>query len=94
MQTARSAEKRRDVGINLVLRNGGVSYGRIMLHHELTGFLQTYFAIEVMNILGVPKDAGWYIHRVVAMGYPTGKGESVLVNRSTRWRHAIAGRVT
>jgi nitroreductase len=39
----------------------------------LTGFLQTYFANEVMEILGVPKDTGWYLHGVVAMGYPLGK---------------------
>jgi nitroreductase len=39
----------------------------------LTGFLQSYFANEVMEILSVPKDAGWYIHGVVAMGYPTGR---------------------
>ena len=26
----------------------------------LTGMLQSYFADEVMDILGVPKDAGWY----------------------------------
>ena len=39
----------------------------------LTGFLQSYFANEVMEILGVPKDEGWYLHGVVAMGYPTGK---------------------
>ena len=39
----------------------------------LTGFLQSYFANEVMEILGVPKDAGWFMHGVVTMGYPTGK---------------------
>ena len=39
----------------------------------LTGFLQSYFANEAMEILGVPKDAGWYLHGVVAMGYPTGR---------------------
>jgi nitroreductase len=39
----------------------------------LTGFLQSYFANEVMEILGVPKDAGWFIHGIVAMGYPTGR---------------------
>jgi nitroreductase len=39
----------------------------------LTGFLQSYFANEVMEILSVPKDAGWFIHGVVAMGYPTGR---------------------
>ncbi len=39
----------------------------------LTGFLQSYFASEVMEILQVPKDAGWYLHGVVVMGYPTGR---------------------
>jgi nitroreductase len=39
----------------------------------LKGFLQTFFANEVIDILGVPKDAGWYMHGVVAMGYPLGK---------------------
>ncbi len=39
----------------------------------LTGMLQTYFADEVCDMLGVPKDAGWYMHGVVVMGYPTGK---------------------
>jgi nitroreductase len=39
----------------------------------LTGILQTFFADEVMNILGVPKEAGWYMHGVVPMGYPTGR---------------------
>jgi len=39
----------------------------------LTGVLQTFFADEVFDILGVPKDGGWYMHGVVPMGYPTGK---------------------
>jgi nitroreductase len=39
----------------------------------LTGMLQSYFADEVMDILGVPKGEGWYQHGVVTMGYPTGK---------------------
>jgi nitroreductase len=39
----------------------------------LTGFLQAYFPDEVMEILGVPKDDGWSLHGVVAMGYPTGR---------------------
>src|SRR5207237_2808269 len=39
----------------------------------LTGFLQSYFANEVFDILGVPKDAGWYMHGCITMGYPTGK---------------------
>jgi nitroreductase len=39
----------------------------------LTGILQTFFANEVFDILGVPKDEGWYLHGVVPMGYPTGQ---------------------
>ena len=39
----------------------------------LTGMLQSYFADEVGDILGVPKDSGWYQHGVITMGYPTGK---------------------
>ncbi len=39
----------------------------------LTGMLQSYFADEAFDILGVPKDAGWYMHGAVTMGYPTGK---------------------
>ena len=39
----------------------------------LTGMLQSYFADEVFDILGVPKDAGWYQQGVITMGYPVGK---------------------
>jgi nitroreductase len=39
----------------------------------LTAMHQTFFADEVFDILGVPKDAGWYLHGVVPMGYPVGK---------------------
>jgi nitroreductase len=39
----------------------------------LTGMLQSFFASEVFDILGAPKDAGWSLHGVVAMGYPTGR---------------------
>jgi nitroreductase len=39
----------------------------------LTGMLQTYYANEVFDILEVPKDAGWYLHGVIPMGYPTGR---------------------
>jgi nitroreductase len=39
----------------------------------LTGVLQTFYAAEVFDILGVPKEAGWFLHGVVPMGYPTGK---------------------
>ncbi len=38
----------------------------------LTGMLQSYFSDEVFEILGVPKDAGWYMHGAVVMGYPLG----------------------
>jgi hypothetical protein len=27
----------------------------------------------VFDILGAPKDAGWFLHGVVAMGYPIGR---------------------
>jgi nitroreductase len=43
------------------------------LGSTLTGMLQSYFADEVFDILGVPKDAGWYLHGVIPMGYPSGK---------------------
>ncbi len=39
----------------------------------LTGFLQTYYTDEVFDILNVPKDAGWHLHGVITMGYPTGR---------------------
>ena len=39
----------------------------------LTGAMQTFVADEVMEILGVPMDEGWYMHGVVPMGYPTGR---------------------
>lgn len=39
----------------------------------LTGVLQTFFADEVFDILGVPKGAGWYMHGVIPLGYPLGK---------------------
>jgi nitroreductase len=39
----------------------------------LTGVMQTFVADEVAELLGVPKDEGWYLHGVVPMGYPTGK---------------------
>jgi nitroreductase len=39
----------------------------------LTAILQSYFADEVFDILGVPKDAGWHMHGVIPMGYPNGR---------------------
>lgn len=39
----------------------------------LTGVLQTFFPDEVFDLLGVPKEAGWVLHGVVPMGYPTGR---------------------
>jgi nitroreductase len=38
----------------------------------LTGVMQTFVADEVFQILGVPKDEGWFMHGAVPMGYPTG----------------------
>lgn len=39
----------------------------------LTGVLHSYKADEMFDLLGAPKDAGWYMHGVVPMGYPRGK---------------------
>lgn len=39
----------------------------------LTGVLQSYRSDEMFDLLGVPKDGGWYLHGVVPMGYPRGK---------------------
>jgi len=60
-------------GIYPALQNAMLAARAEGIGSTLTGFLQTYFASEVMDILGVPKDAGWYLHGVVPMGYPLGK---------------------
>ena len=39
----------------------------------LTGVLQTFASDEVFEVLGVPRDEGWFLHGVVPMGYPTGR---------------------
>ena len=43
------------------------------LGSTLTGMHQSYFADEVFDILGAPKNEGWYMHGVVVMGYPRGR---------------------
>ena len=60
-------------GIYPALQNAMLAARAEGIGSTLTGFLQTFFASEVMDILGVPKDAGWYMHGVVTMGYPLGK---------------------
>jgi nitroreductase len=60
-------------GIYPALQNAMLAARAEGVGSTLTGFLQSFFANEVMEILGVPKDAGWYMHGVVAMGYPTGR---------------------
>lgn len=60
-------------GIYPALQNAMLAARSEGIGSTLTGFLQSYFANEVMDILGVPKDAGWYMHGVVPMGYPLGK---------------------
>ncbi len=60
-------------GIYPALQNAMLAARADGIGSTLTGFLQTYFANEVMDLLGVPKDAGWYMHGVVAMGYPLGR---------------------
>ena len=39
----------------------------------LTGMLQSFFANEVFDLLGAPREAGWFLNGVVALGYPLGK---------------------
>lgn len=60
-------------GIYPALQNAMLAARAEGIGSTLTGMLQSYFANEVFDILGVPKDAGWYMHGVVTMGYPTGK---------------------
>ena len=60
-------------GIYPALQNAMLAARAEGIGSTLTGFLQSFFANEVMDILGVPKDAGWTMHGVVPMGYPTGK---------------------
>ena len=59
-------------GIYPALQNAMLAARAEGIGSTLTGFLQSYFADEVMDILGAPKDAGWSMHGVVAMGYPRG----------------------
>jgi nitroreductase len=60
-------------GIYPALQNAMLAARAEGVGSTLTGFLQSYFAPEVMELLGVPKDAGWYMHGVVPLGYPLGK---------------------
>ncbi len=60
-------------GIYPALQNAMLAARAEGVGSTLTGFLQSYHANEVMDILGVPKDAGWYMHGVVTMGYPLGR---------------------
>jgi nitroreductase len=39
----------------------------------LTGVMQTYRSDEAFEVLGVPKEEGWFMHGVVPMGYPLGR---------------------
>lgn len=60
-------------GIYPALQNAMLAARAEGIGSTLTGFLQSFYANEVMDILGVPKDAGWVMHGVVAMGYPLGR---------------------
>jgi nitroreductase len=60
-------------GIYPALQNAMLAARAEGIGCTLTGMLQTFFANEVMDILGAPKDAGWHMHGVVALGYPLGK---------------------
>ena len=59
-------------GIYPALQNAMLAARAEGIGSTLTGFLH-FFANEVMDILGVPMDAGWYMHGVVPMGYPLGR---------------------
>ena len=39
----------------------------------MTTILQSFVAAEVMDLLDVPKDAGWFMHGTIPMGYPQGR---------------------
>jgi nitroreductase len=60
-------------GIYPALQNAMLAARAEGIGSTLTGFLQSFYANEVMDILGAPKDAGWVMHGVVAMGYPLGR---------------------
>jgi nitroreductase len=60
-------------GVYPALQNAMLAARAEGVGSTLTGFLQTYFAKELMEILGAPKESGWYVHGVVAMGYPLGR---------------------
>jgi nitroreductase len=60
-------------GIYPALQNAMLAARAEGIGSTLTGMLQTFFADEVCDILGVPKGAGWYLHGVIPMGYPLGK---------------------
>lgn len=60
-------------GVYPALQNAMLAARAEGIGSTLTGFLQSFYSGEVMDILGVPKDAGWTMHGVVAMGYPLGR---------------------
>jgi nitroreductase len=39
----------------------------------MTDILRVHCADEMFDLPGVPKDAGWHMHGVIPMGYPTDK---------------------
>ncbi len=67
------ARTREGSGIYPALQNAMLAARAEGVGSTLTGFLQTYFADEVMELLGVPKGEGWHLHGVVPLGYPRGK---------------------
>jgi nitroreductase len=60
-------------GVYPALQNAMLAARAEGIGATLTGFLQSFFADEVKEILGVPKEGGWVMHGVVVMGYPLGK---------------------
>ena len=60
-------------GIYPALQNAMLAARAAGIGATLTGMLQSFFADEVFELLGVPQGAGWVMHGVVVLGYPRGK---------------------
>jgi nitroreductase len=59
-------------GIYPALQNAMLAARAEGIGSTLTGMLQSFYADEVFDLLGVPQGAGWVMHGVVVLGYPLG----------------------
>jgi nitroreductase len=60
-------------GIYPALQNAMLAARAEGIGSTLTGMLQSFYADAVCDLLGAPQGAGWVMHGVIAMGYPSGK---------------------